>query len=435
MQQIGIDPIGGLILVVFIGTYIAISSEKVNRTATALLGMGIVGVILWATGVGTFNYVVAHIEWDIILFITAMMIIVTIASSSGMFQYLAIELTRPTHANTRQLYIAFLAFVFVISLALDTTSTILIMAPLTIELCKSLEIDFRPFLISEAIVCNFASIPSIVGAVPNLVIAEKTVLDQGLLFISLMPLAVILFLVSLPILLRYFDAYLVPGEEELVDEILLVDPKYMIRSRKDFYASIIALLVLVISFTVGHSYGFQPAMIAILVAAALLLASREKVDDILQRVNWGTVFFLVGLFGLVAALALTGIIDALAVAVGSLIGDNDILAIVFMVWVPGLLSAVIDNIPISAVVAPIAVQFAAISPLLPIALIFGVNIGGFILPIGSPANILVLAFAESERKSISMMEFARIATPLGILMLVIGTGWLLFLNWLMLLMV
>jgi Na+/H+ antiporter NhaD/arsenite permease-like protein len=431
MQEFGIDLVGGLVLAVFIGTYLAISTEKVNRTATALLGMGIVGVILWAAGVGTFDSMVHEIEWNIVLFVTAMMIIVTIASSSGMFQFLAIEFTRPTHANTRQLYIAFLAFVFVISLALDTTSTMLIMAPLTIELCKSLEIDFRPFLISEAIVCNFASIPSIVGAVPNLVIAEATVLDQGLLFVSLMPLSVILFLVSLPILLRYFDVYLVEGQEDLVDEILLVEPKFMIRSQRDFYLSIIALLVLVISFTVGHSSGFQPAMIAILVAAVLLIAAREKVDDLLQRVNWGTVFFLVGLFGLVAALQIAGIIDAIEIAVGALIGDNEILGIVFMVWVPGLLSAVIDNIPISAVVAPIAYQFASVSPLLPIALIFGVNIGGFILPIGSPANILAMAFAEKEHKRITMKEFAKIATPLGILMLLIGTGWLLLLQFIL----
>ncbi|MDF1537599.1 MAG: SLC13 family permease [Candidatus Thorarchaeota archaeon] len=424
----GIDFVSGLVLVVFIATYLVISSEKVNRTATSLLGMGLVGVILWAAGAGTFSSIVEHIEWDIVLFVTAMMIIVTIASGTGMFQFLAIQLTRPTHANTRQLYIAFLAFVFVISLALDTTSTMLIMAPLSIELCKSLEIDFKPFLISEAVVCNFASIPSIVGAVPNLVIAEETGLDPGLLFISLMPLSLILFLVSIPILLRYFEIFLGTSQQDAVDEILLVNSRFMIRSQKDFYGSIIALFVLVLVFTLGHESGFETAMIAILVASILLIGSREKVDDILQRVNWGTIFFLVGLFGLVAALDITGIIDFIAVAVGAMIGDNEIIALAFMIWIPGLLSAVIDNIPISAVVAPIAVQFAYISPLLPIALIVGVNIGGFIFPIGSPANILAMAFAEKEHNTISMKEFAKIATPLGILMLVIATGWFILLS-------
>lgn len=101
------------------------------------------------------------------------------------------------------------------------------------------------------------------------------------------------------------------------------------------------------------------------------------------------------------------------------------LGIVFMIWVPALLSAVIDNIPVSAVLAPIAFTFATVSPLLPVALIFAVNVGGFILPIGSPANILALVFAEKEGKPIRMKDFAKVATPLGLLMLLIGTGWLL----------
>ena len=218
------DLVGGLVLAVFIGTYLVISTEKVNRTATALLGMGLVGIILWASSLASFSEVIGHIDWHIVLFVTSMMIIVTIAAGSGMFQFLAIEMTRPTQANTKRLYIAFLVFVFVISWVLDTTSTMLIMAPLTIEICKSLDIDFRPFLISESIVTNFSSIPTIVGAVPNLVIAEETLMDQGLLLATMGPLSVILFLVSLPILLRYFEVFLTkPGESDLMDEVLLVD--------------------------------------------------------------------------------------------------------------------------------------------------------------------------------------------------------------------
>ncbi|MFX1264541.1 MAG: SLC13 family permease, partial [Promethearchaeota archaeon] len=197
-----------IVLGVFVITYIAISSEKVNRTATALLGMGVVGIVLWATDSGGFSDIVDGIAWSTILFVTSMFIIVTIAASSGMFQYLAIELTRPTQGVARRLFITLVGFVFVISLFFDTTSTMLIMAPLTIELCKALEIDFRPFLISEAITCNFASIPSVVGAVPNLIVSDEAGVDPGLLFEVLMPLSIILFVVSVPLLLRYLDSQL-----------------------------------------------------------------------------------------------------------------------------------------------------------------------------------------------------------------------------------
>ncbi|MHA1963982.1 MAG: SLC13 family permease [Candidatus Thorarchaeota archaeon] len=420
-----------LIIIVFVVTYIAISSEKVNRTATALLGMGVAGIVLWATGEGAFSVVVEHIEWSTILFVTSMFIIVTIAASSGMFQFLALELTRPTQGQTKKLFVSLLGFVFVISLFFDTTSTMLIMGPLTIELCKALDIDFRPFLISEAVTCNFASIPSIVGAVPNLLIADQANVDPGFLLATLLPLSGLLFVVSVPIFLRVFEDQLQPSEEDLVSQMMLINPQYMIRSRSDFYLSIVAMIILILGFTLGpglEPFPLQPALIAITVASALLILSREWVDEILKRVNWGTIFFLVGLFGLVAALHITGVIEALGVGIGNLIGGNVTLGIIFMTWVPAILSAVIDNIPVSAVLAPIALQFAAVSPLLPVALIFAVNVGGFILPIGSPANILALVFAEKERKPISMKDFAKVATPLGLLMIGIGTGWLLLLG-------
>jgi Na+/H+ antiporter NhaD/arsenite permease-like protein len=414
-----------LVLIVFVATYIAISSEKVNRTATALLGMGVMGIVLVITNTSDFEHVVGEIEWHTVLFVMAMMVIVTIASGSGMFQFLAIELTRPSQGETKRLFVYFLAFVFAISLFLDTTTTMLVMAPLTIEVCKALDIDFRPFLISEAIVSSFASIPSLVGAVPNLVIADAASVDPGLMFALMMPLSIILFVVAIPILLRHFNDMLTPGDKDLVDEVLLIDATYMIRSRKDFYLSIAGMGVLVVGFTIGRNVGFQPSMIAIMVAAVLLILTREWVDDILKKVNWSTVFFLVGLFGLVGALQITGVIDALGDAVGSLIGGNEFFGIVFMCWVPSLLSAVVDNIPVSTMLAPILGGLASTSLLLPYVLIFAVNVGGFILPIGAPANILAISMSERERKPIRFSDFARIATPLGLLMLVIGTGWFL----------
>jgi Na+/H+ antiporter NhaD/arsenite permease-like protein len=420
-----------LIIAIFVVTYLAISSEKVNRTATALLGMGAAGIALWFTGEGSFSVIVEHIEWPTILFVTSMFIIVTIAASSGMFQYLALELSRPTQGQTKKLFISLLGFVFVISLFFDTTSTMLIMGPLTIELCKALDIDFRPFLIAEAVTCNFASIPSIVGAVPNLLVAEQAHVDPGFQFVTLFPLSIILFIVSVPIFLRVFEDQLIPTEEDLVSQMMLINPQYMIRSRSEFYLSIIAMIILVLGFTLGPGLDLEPALIAITVASALLILAREYVDEILKRVNWGTIFFLIGLFGLVAALEVTEVINALGGWIQNLVGTDVILGIFFMTWVPAILSAVIDNIPVSAVLAPIAFQLTlvpGVSPLLPIALIFAVNVGGFILPIGSPANILALVFAEKERKPISMKDFAKVATPLGFLMITIGTGWLLLLG-------
>ncbi|TFH04336.1 MAG: hypothetical protein E4H14_14965, partial [Candidatus Thorarchaeota archaeon] len=393
------EPVGTLVLLVFIGTYLAISSEKVNRAATSMVGMGITGLVLWASfqqwGIGSdFTTLVHSIEWSTILFIVSMMAIVSVAGHSGMFQYIALTLARPTGGDTRHLFIVFIVFVFGVSLVFDTTSTMLIIGPLTIEVCKALEINFKPFLISEAITSNFASIPSIVGAVPNLVIAGEVFLsgvpgfDGGYLFLVMMPLAIILLVVTLFILLRLFKDDLHDSDDDVADEVFVVSPQLMIRSRSDFYLSIGAILILALAFTFGQGSGLEPPLIAIIVAFMVLLMTRERVEDILSGINWNTVFFLIGIFGLVAALKIVGFIDDIGAAVSAIVEGNVGGAVSFLVWVPALLSAVIDNIPVSIVLAPIAADLARLTPIFPAILVFAVNIGGYVLPIGAPANIL-----------------------------------------------
>ncbi|MDF1537600.1 MAG: SLC13 family permease [Candidatus Thorarchaeota archaeon] len=447
---------GYAVLAVFIGAYIIISSEKINRTGMALLGMGIVGFVfwgfytLWDLGFytdpaftnptnpelwhhGPFEALIGSIEWSTILFVTSMMIIVAVAGSSGMFQYLALRLAKPSNGNPRALYITFLLFVFGISLFFDTVSTMLIMCPLTVEVCRALEIDFKPFLVSEAIVSNFSSIPSIVGAVPNLVIANAIPdsLNAGFLFIVFMPLSALLFIISLPIFLKWFGKSFGESDPHRVDTLLNIHPEYMIKSKRDFYVSVLAIAILIIGFTFGQSisgvhFGLAPAMFALAIGGFMLILSHDRAAEYLANVGWDTVFFLVGLFGLVVALDITGLIDELADAIGIVLGGNAVLAIIFMVWIPAMLSAFLDNLPVSIVLAPIAQQFASLSPVLPLALVFAVNIGGYIFtPLGSPANMVAIGFSEKEHDPISFIEFVKIGTILGMIHLAIGTGWLL----------
>ena len=438
-----IHNIAGAVLVIFIGTYILISTEKVNRTAMSLLGVAIVGVILYIaleievlTGVYhggvEFSVLVAHIDWTTIIFIIAMSIIVGVAAASGLFQYIGLRIAARSQGDHKKLFTTFLIFVSIVSLFFDTVSTMLIAAPLTIEICKALEIDFKPFLISEAIVCNFSSIPSIVGAVPNLVIAGKTELNPAFLFIVMMPLSIILFLVSLPILLRWYGSTFGETEEVRVDRVFSIDPTTMIKDRWDFNISAAALILLVIGFALGPFFGLVPPMIALVVAGFLLLLAHERANEFLNKVGWPTVFFLVGLFGLVGALEITGLIEGLKLAIDPIVGDDANFAIVFLIWIPAMLSAFLDNLPVSVVLAPIAVEFGGLSPVLPLALIFAVNIGGYIFtPLGSPANMVAIGLSEKEHDRISFIEFVKIGTLLGLIHLIIGSVYLVLVNMLM----
>ncbi len=350
-----------------------------------------------------------------------------------MFQFLALRISKPSGGDHRRLFITFILFVFVMSFFLDTTSTMVIMAPLTIQVCKALDIDFKPYLISEAIVCNFASIPSIVGAVPNLVIAAETGLHPGFLFIALMPLAIILLVVTLPIMLHHYRASFGVTEEYRVDALFRIDPATMITSKRDFYASIIAFAILFLGFALGPSFDIAPPLVALPVAGFMLVLSHKRANKFLTEVGWDTVFFLVGIFGLVVALDMTGLVTDLGNWIQAVVGNDAAFATVFMIWIPALLSSFLDNLPVSVLLAPIASspELLAVSPVLPLALIFAVNVGGYLTPLGAPANIVTMSFAEKEGDHISFLEFAKMGTILALIHFVIGSGWLLLVNFLM----
>ena len=412
---------GVLVLIIFVATLLVIMSEKIDETATSLFGMSLAGAVLVVFENVTFGQYLGAIEWSSIMFIAAMLIVVAVAASSGMFQYFALLLMHRTGGHPKSVYRSFMVFVFFISLFLDPLPTMLVMGPFTVEVCRAIDMDFRPLLLSEIVVANFASFPTIVGSIPNLVIALWTDIDAGLQFIILMPLSIILFLVTIPYYMRYFHNELAAEQSEDSEFLFLLSPRSMINSRRDFYLSIAAMVLLLTGFTFSHSLGIDVALIALLVASGMLIFSGKRAKDFIRQLSWDTIFFLIGLFGLVVALNLTGVVTELAMGLTSLTGGNIIIAIVFMVWIPGFALSVVDNVPVAAVLSPIAVQFGSMNPAVKMALIAGTNIGGYAIPFGDAPNMIIIDQAEKGHSPITFREFTMAVLPLALIHLVIVT--------------
>ena len=414
------DVAGGVILLILIGTLVVILSERIDETATALFGMSLAGLVLYVAYGLQFKEFVIMMEWDTVLFVTAMLIVVAIAASSGMFQYIALLLIHRTRGNPRSIFITFMGFVFVISMFLDPLPTMLVMGAFTVEVCKTLDIDFRPLLISEVIVANFASIPSLVGSVPNLVIVVWSGIEVGTMFIVLLPLSLILFGITIPLLLRYYNDKLQAEESSDWNILYLIKPSVMIKSKHDFYLSIVAMSILILGFTVG-ALRVEASLIAMMVASGMLVFSHERAKDLIRHLSWDTIFFLVGLFGIVAALEQANVISEFVNGVTGLIGNNVLLGISFLIWIPGLVLSIIDNIPVAALLAPLGQSLGSINSVVPLALIVGTNIGGYSIPFGDAPNMIAVGLASKEGKPIHFTEFTKVALPLGILHLIVST--------------
>lgn len=416
------DTAGFIVLVVLIVTLLIIISEKVNETATALLAMSIVGGVLYLAYGLTFSEFVLLMPWDTILFVTAMLIVVAVAASSGMFQYIALILIHRTHGNPRMIFMTFMGFVFAISLFLDPLPTMLVMGAFTVEVCKTIDMDYRPVLISEVIIANFASIPSFVGSVPNLVIVVEGGINVGLMFIILMPLALLLFVITIFILLRMFgDSLILEGGSDW-NVLSAIKPSVMIKSRHDFYLSIIAMAILILGFTIG-AVRVEASLIAMMVASGMLVFSHKRAQDLIRTLSWDTIFFLVGLFGIIAGLESTNVITEFVTGTMAIIGQNVFLAIAIMIWVPGLALSLIDNIPVAALLAPLGLELGAINAVVPMSLVIGTNVGGYMIPFGDAPNMIIVKITEEEGRPISFLEFTKITLFLGVIHLIVSTAY------------
>lgn len=414
------DVAGFIILLILIATLVIILSERINETAGALFSMSVAGAVLYFAYGFTFREFVLMMQWDTILFVTAMLFVVAVAASSGMFQYIALILLKRTQGDPRKIFVTFMAFVFVISLFLDPLPTMLVMGVFTVEVCRVIDLDFGPVLISEVIVANFASIPSFVGSVPNLVIVAWGNINVSLMALVLFPLSIILFFITIAILLRLYGPQL--AEERISDWNLLyaVKSSSMIKSRHDFYLSIIGMAILILGFTIG-ALRVEASLIAMMVASGMLVFAHERAESLVKQLSWGTIFFLVGLFGLVAALERSGVISEFVGGVTSLVGDNIFLGISFLIWIPGFVLSLIDNVPIAALLAPLGESLGLINPIVPLTLMIGVNVGGYMIPFGDAPNMIAVNQAREGGRPISFLEFTKIALPLGFIHLIIST--------------
>ncbi|MHA1946684.1 MAG: SLC13 family permease [Candidatus Hodarchaeales archaeon] len=424
-------------LVIFVATYILISSEKLHRPISALLGASVISILLiisewpYEGHVVEFHTIVSRVEWNTIIFITAMMIITIILSHSGLFQYISIMIVRFTRGNPKTLLISLSLLTYIISFVFDVITTMLIIAPLTVEIYRILEFDFRPMLIIEAITANFASISSLVGSIPNIVLAEKSGASFLDFVLVMGPLSLVLFLTALPVFYLFARSSFIPPSESLVKEVFLLDPNILVEDKRTFYVAIIGLIALVIGFIFGTAINLKAAEIALLIAASLLLFSGMHPKEVFKDVEWISIYFIMGLFILVGSIEILGLLDILGEFLTPFLELPIIFSIPFITFGIGVISAVVDNIPISAALAPVFFDLevtGVVGALQWWALVIAVNLGGYILPIGSPANILAINLSNREGSPISFMLFLKIGALLGFLHIFIGTVWLILLS-------
>jgi Na+/H+ antiporter NhaD/arsenite permease-like protein len=430
---------------IFVLAYVLIAWEKVHKTAAALAGATAMLLLKILTQQEAFHGHgdVHGIDWNTILLLTGMMVIVGITKETGVFEWLALKSAKVARGRPMAILAMLSLITAVLSAMLDNVTTVLLIAPVAIVICRTLEIDPVPMLICCVLASNIGGTATLIGDPPNIMIASAA----GLTFLDFLrvdaPVCGVAFLAFLGAA-RLVMAPKLQVTEERRQMVLQFDESRTIHDRKLLTKCLIVVSLTMVGFVLHGPLGLEPATIALSGAALLLILYGKSPAKVLEEVEWPTIFFFMGLFIMVSGLVKVGVVRMLAGEALNLTGGNTSTMTVLVLWLSAVASGIIDNIPFVATMNSLVIDIAHSltnetgqaalhhASILPIwwALSLGACLGGNMTLVGASANVVVAGIAGSAGHPISFVRFMKYGVPVTLLTVVISMAylWVVFLR-------
>lgn len=427
--------ISGAILLI---AYIFIASEKIQKSVVALVGASLtmlLGLIPLEGYLDTekmtyIKGVFQHVDFEVIFLLIGMMIIVHIASKSGVFKWLALNLLKATKGHPKTVLFALATFTAIASAFLDNVTTVVLMMPITFIIAKEFETDPVPFLITEVLASNIGGTATLIGDPPNIIIGTRAGLSFMDFVRELTPVIAIIFLISISVLIFLFRKGLKATPEKMA-HVANMDNSKTITDKALMIRSVLTLALVILGFVTHDITHISAYVFAVAGAAFLLLFEEPK--EIYKDVEWLTIFFFIGLFIIIGGFEANGGIKFLADQLIVLTNGSLNVATMIILWASGILSGIIDNIPYTATMAPLISEL--INPANPNAitgntqvlwwaLSLGACLGGNLTIIGAAANVLVSETAASKGHKISFLRFMKYGALITMISLVISSIYL-----------
>jgi anion transporter len=401
----------GLSIAIFVGAYVLIATERVHRVAAALGGAALM-VLVGATDAYTaFFSEQTGVDWNVIFLLLGMMIIVSVVKQSGVFEYLAIRAAKVAGGRPYRVLVLLCALTALASALLDNVTTVLLVAPVTLLVCRTIGVRPEPFLIAEVIASNIGGTATLVGDPPNIIIGSRAGLSFNDFLVNLAPIVVVLLAVFL-LLARWLfrDAY--AHRPEHAEALADLDERRAIRDPVLLRRSMLVLGATVLGFVLHGPLGTEPSMVALLGAGAMVMVTRASSRQYLEEVEWPTLVFFAGLFVMVGALVNVGVIESLGTWLVDTVGGDYLAAMTALLFGSAVLSGIIDNIPFVATMTPLVADLVAAgsgpqAQSLWWALALGADLGGNATAVGASANVVVLGIAARNGFPVSFWRFTR----------------------------
>lgn len=435
-----------LAVVIFLVMFGLIISEKIERhiitlaaglltiLAVFVLAMGSTEAIketlnlhsiftlgFWYTG-GRLEASSTGINWETIIFIAGMMVMVEGMAKAGFFRWLCIKLAKLVNYKPVAIFIAFMFMAAILSMFIDSITVILFLASATIELARILKFNPVPVIMSEIFCANLGGSSTMCGDPPNIIIGTSFGYSFGDFLRNTGSIAFVCLIVIVIYFYIVFKKQLSNGEKPDL-EAMEKDSADLIPDKKAFALSS-AIFGLAVVLLISHAKtGLTVSTIGVVIAVLMLIASGKHAVDILKLVDYKTLLFFVGLFIVVGGLEQTGVLTLIAGLIGSVSGGNVYIMVAIVLWLSAIASALVDNIPFAATMVPVIRSLSATMGVdlhtLAWTLAMGTDIGGSATPIGASANVVGIAVAKKEGFSIGWGKYCKYLIPATVLVILI----------------
>jgi Na+/H+ antiporter NhaD/arsenite permease-like protein len=417
-----IEPIFSLLFVLII---IILVTGRYHRSVAALLGALL--TIFFGLEYGLFSEqniiseIISFINVDTVLLVIGVMILAEAVSRTGFFEFIGLSIAKTVGGGFRRISIAFIILTILFSAIISNVTTMIVVGALTISLAKKFRTDPTQILLYESLMANVGGLTLMISSIPNLIVTAHLGIGFLEFFVITAPLTLLISAITLFVIWRRISRmYLF---EEKVD--LKVDPWSAIKDKRLFYRAATIFIIVIVLFIFENSINLPIGLIAMGGAIAMLILGEQEPESIFSEIDWGTIFFLTAFYIVVGGLMKSGVIDTVANGIVQVLSFNHAVTPVLNVWVSGVPSAIVDNIPMTLTLIPIMEQVSAATgfsfKILGWSIVFGANLGGGLTPIGSASNIIALGILKKEGKKVSWKDWFSIFGPLVILQLIIAT--------------
>lgn len=437
-----------LATIIFVAMFIFIVTEIVERHIVSLVCGALTLLLVFGLGMHSMSAVIetinlhsiiqpsfwytageaaestGGINWETILFIFGMMVMVEGMAKVGFFRWLCMQIAKLVHYKVISIFITFMILSSILAMFIDSITVILFLAAVTIELSQLLKFNPVPMILAEIFCANLGGSATMCGDPPNIIIGTSLgysfadfVTNTGVIA-GISVIAVIIYFYFI------FKKDLVANNGETVDISSLPTPSSAITNKKGFIVNTIIFCVTIILLVTHAQTGLTVSSIGAMVAVVTLIAAGKSALELLKKVDYKTIFFFVGLFVVIGGLEQTGILEIMAGFIGKISGGNVMVMVAIILWLSAIASAFVDNIPFATTMIPIIKSLSATCgvdlSVLAWTLAMGTDIGGSATPIGASANVVGIATAAREGYIIKWGMYCKKMVPATLMVLFIS---------------